>query len=254
MLEESRIQEVATMSGEFPSHIPVLEDKYSVEENLAQLGQQQEEEMDIQEDRQQQHSQQAEEYTTSMAATSETSTATMSQMMKAANPYLQMEQEETPGQGIESDVATEATWLDGNKNEVPRGNGASTMGFTNPAAASPSTFMGLGSAASSLPSSAPDTPMAARKSRLRHPSQSPAVVDESEQLKYRTPPATPFQPGFYRTPHDKVDERKYRLPSQARSRQQQQSSTPSNADKGLISRGGKAAGRDDDSYDGDTEF
>merc|ERR1719151_7375 len=79
MLEESRIQEVATMSGEFPSHIPVLEDKYSVEENLAQLGQQQEEEMDIQEDRQQQHSQQAKEYTTSMAATSETSTATMSQ-------------------------------------------------------------------------------------------------------------------------------------------------------------------------------
>ena len=39
--------------------------------------------------------------------------------------------------------------------QVPRGNGASTMGFTNPAAASPSTFMGLGSAASSLPSSAP---------------------------------------------------------------------------------------------------
>ena len=63
MLEEfdsSRIQEVAAMGGEFPSHIPVLEDKYSVEENLAQLGQQQQEEdMDIQE-LQQQHSQRAE--------------------------------------------------------------------------------------------------------------------------------------------------------------------------------------------------
>ena len=30
--------------------------------------------------------------------------------------------------------------------------------------------------------------------------------------------------------------------------------TPSNADKKLTSRGGKTAGRDDDSYDGDTEF
>ena len=64
MLEEfdsSRIQEVAAMGGEFPSHIPVLEDKYSVEENLAQLGQQQQEEdMDIQELQQQQHSQRAE--------------------------------------------------------------------------------------------------------------------------------------------------------------------------------------------------
>ena len=59
------------------------------------------------------------------------------------------------------------------------------VGFTNPSAASPSTFMGLGSAASSLPSSAPDTPMAARKAatRLRHPSQSPAV-DEPDQVQW----------------------------------------------------------------------
>ena len=48
------------------------------------------------------------------------------------------------------------------------------------------------------------------------------------QLKYRTPPSTPFQPGFYRTPQDKLDERKYRLPSKtqarAAARQTQQSS------------------------------
>ena len=49
------------------------------------------------------------------------------------------------------------------------------------------------------------------------------------QLKYRTPPSTPFQPGFYRTPQDRLDERKYRLPSKtqarmAAARQTQQSS------------------------------
>ena len=64
---------------------------------------------------------------------------------------------------------------------IPRENGATpSRGFAN----SPVTFMGLGSAASSsLPSSAPDTPMAARRAaaRLRHPSQSPAV-DEPEQV------------------------------------------------------------------------
>ena len=61
----------------------------------------------------------------SMAATSEASTATMAQMMKATNPYLQREEEAVAaavasGQGIESemDMAAEATWLDGNKNEV----------------------------------------------------------------------------------------------------------------------------------------
>ena len=48
-----------------------------------------------------------------------------------------------------------------------------------------------------------------------------STCDDTAQLKYRTPPSTPFQPGFYRTPQDKLDERKYRLPSQAR---QQQSS------------------------------
>ena len=48
-----------------------------------------------------------------------------------------------------------------------------------------------------------------------------SMYDDTTQLKYRTPPSTPFQPGFYRTPQDKLDERKYRLPSQAR---QQQSS------------------------------
>ena len=45
--------------SQFPSHIPVLEDKYSVEENLVQLGQQQQ--MDIQEEEErQQQSQRAE--------------------------------------------------------------------------------------------------------------------------------------------------------------------------------------------------
>ena len=58
----------------------------------------------------------------SMAATSETSkAATMSEIMKATNPYLQRNQGEaaTTGQiGMESEMAEEATWLDGNKNEV----------------------------------------------------------------------------------------------------------------------------------------
>ena len=47
---------------------------------------------------------------------------------------------------------------------------------------------------------------------------------DTTQLKYRTPPSTPFQPGFYRTPQDKLDERKYRLPSQQAKARQQQSS------------------------------
>merc|ERR1719188_2151350 len=154
--------------------------------------------------------------------------------MKATNPYLRREEDtEAEGTGQSDMAAAEVTWLDGNKNEViPRENAATPRGFAN----SPVTFMGLGSAASSsLPSSAPDTPMAARRAahRLRHPSQSPAV-DEPEQLKYRTPPSTPFQPGFYRTPQDKLDERKYRLPSQTQARQAarqtQQSSTPSNVE------------------------
>ena len=60
----------------------------------------------------------------SMAATSEASTVTMGQMMMATNPYLQREEKEeeaaaaASGQGIELDMAAEATWLDGNKNEV----------------------------------------------------------------------------------------------------------------------------------------
>ena len=51
----------AFFPSQFPSHIPVLEDKYSVEENLAQLGQQQQQQMDIQEEEErQQQSQRAE--------------------------------------------------------------------------------------------------------------------------------------------------------------------------------------------------
>ena len=59
----------------------------------------------------------------SMAASSETNTGanTMSEKMKATNPYLQRNQGEaaSAGQlGIEAEMAEEATWLDGNKNEV----------------------------------------------------------------------------------------------------------------------------------------
>ncbi len=68
---------------------------------------------------------------------------------------------------------------------------------------------------SSVPSSAPGTPMSRR--RLRQPSQSPAL-DAQQMERYRTPPSTPFQPAFYKTPKDGLDlsERKYRLPSQSR--------------------------------------
>ena len=65
----------------------------------------------------------------SMAATtsksgevSSTGGATMSEKMRATNPYLRREEQEETNmqqQVVESEMATEATWLDGNKNEVP---------------------------------------------------------------------------------------------------------------------------------------
>ena len=41
--------------------------------------------------------------------------------------------------------------------------------------------------------------------RRRAINQSPAPP-EPEQLKYRTPPSTPFQPGFYKKPQANVEE------------------------------------------------
>ena len=88
--------------------------------------------------------------------------------------------------------------------------------------------------------------------RLRQPSQSPAV-DAPEEVKYRTPPSTPFQPAFYKTPKDGLDlsEKKYRLPSQSKIKTSTEYRFRNVEVRGRIAGGG---GRDDDSYDGDTEF
>ena len=56
------------------------------------------------------------------------------------------------------------------------------------------------------------------KLNLRHPSQSP-VKPEEDRPSYtnRTPPNTPFQPGFYRTPvldPNRAKNADYKLPTQ----------------------------------------
>ena len=83
------------------------------------------------------------------------------------------------------------------------------------------------------------TPPTARK--LRQPTQSPVPMHE-DSPRYRTPPQSPFQPAFYRTPKDTPDTNRnpsYKLPNQK---------TKTSTEVWM------EGGNKEDAYDGDTEF
>eukprot|EP00095_Tigriopus_kingsejongensis_P006996 maker-scaffold430_size173499-snap-gene-0.35 protein:Tk06996 transcript:maker-scaffold430_size173499-snap-gene-0.35-mRNA-1 annotation:"serine arginine repetitive matrix protein 2 isoform x4" len=157
--------QVVHQTSNFPNNIPVLEDKYSVSENLEELGE------GTQED-------EFEHLSMAQDQRSETEARVQMEMHQSSQSFHQTQLEST-----HSDHQTRG--MDRDMEQLEMDPRVQLQGDSK------TQFERYSS------KSMPSTPASAR--RVRAPSQS-SMTEDDERIQYRDPPTEPFKPGFYKKP------------------------------------------------------